>query len=357
MVVYGPAERKMLSRYTIVDGHEDIAFNVLSLQRNFLDEISKVRRANVVKRAGIPTVSLPELEKGNVRIVFATLWVHPLVKSPVSKKVRWKTSEEAHAEALAQLDYYRKIQSEGFVNIIETKSQLKEHLSCQTKVGLVILMEGATPIRTPKEAEDWFNLGVRIIGPAWHKTQYCAGTGSPGPLTEKGKELMAAMENAGLILDISHMADKSFFDALDLFHGNLIASHSNCRKYVSTDRHLTDEMIKTLISRGAVIGTVFYNKFLDPDWKKGGGKEVTLSNVAEHMKHVCDLSGDSLHCAIGSDLDGGFGSESTPQGVDSVAGLQMLGDVLSRDGFSGFDVSNVMADNWIRLLEKALPSS
>jgi membrane dipeptidase len=346
-----------LPRYTIVDGHEDIAFNVLALQRNFLDEISTLRHQSADKKGGIPTVSLPELEKGNVRVVFATLWVHPLVKSPVTKRIRWKTSEEAHVEALAQLNYYREIQNKGFVNIIETKSQLNEHLCGQTKVGLIILMEGATPIRIPKEAKDWFDMGVRIIGPAWHRTQYSAGTGTPGTLTEKGKELMTEMEKAGLILDVSHMADESFFDALDLFHGNIIASHSNCRKYIPTDRHLTDEMIKKLISRGGVIGTVFYNKFLDPNWKKGCKNKVTLLNVNEHMKHICELSGDSLHSAIGSDLDGGFGSESTPQDVDTVADLQKFGDVLGRNGFSGSDTTNIMADNWLRLLERALPGS
>lgn len=258
---------------------------------------------------------------------------------------------------MAQLDYYRRIERQGLVKIIETKKHLKEHLSCKTKVGLVILMEGADPVLTPKDANNWFEAGVRIIAPAWHGTRYSGGTGAPGPLTKEGKELMAEMESAGLILDVSHMAEESFFNAIDLFHGNMIASHSNCRKYVPTDRQLSDEMIKALISRNGVIGTVLFNKFLDPDWERKGKikNEVTFSKVIKHMKNVCELSSDTLHSAIGSDLDGGFGVESVPSEIDTVADLQKLGDALSDSGFRSSDVSNLMAGNWIKLLERALP--
>ena len=136
------------------------------------------------------------------------------------------------------------------------------------KVGFVILMEGADPIRTPDEAKEWFASGVRIVGPAWQKTRYSGGTGAPGPLSKEGKELMKEMERTGLILDTSHMAEESFFEALDLFHGAVIASHSNCRVYTPTDRQLSDEMIRAILKRDGVIGTVLYNKFLDPDWEK-----------------------------------------------------------------------------------------
>jgi len=346
-----------LSRHAIVDGHEDIAFNVLSLRRNFLDKISNVRSKNAFKNEGIPTVSLPELKKGNVRILFATLWVAPCKRSRAPGGLCYRTFEEAHALAKGQLDYYRTIESQGFVRIIRTRAELKEHLTYEKKVGLVILMEGADPILTPREVNEWFKAGVRIVGPAWQRTKYCGGTDAPGPLTKEGRELMAEMESTGMILDLSHMADASFYDALDLFHGNVIASHSNCRKYVPTNRQLTDDMIKALVSRDGVVGTVLFNKFLDRDWKRKGNvkNEVTLSAVIKHMKNVCELSGNTLHSAIGSDLDGGFGAESVPRGIDTVADLQKLGNALGREGFSGAEVSNIMSDNWIRLLERGLP--
>jgi len=217
-------------------------------------------------------------------------------------------------------------------------------------------MEGANPILCPKDAKDWFKAGVRIVAPAWHRTRYSGGTGAPGPLTKIGKELMAEMDASGLILDVSHMAEESFFNALDLFRGEVIASHSNSRRYVPTDRQLSDEMIKTLVSRGSVIGTVLFNGFLKPNWKKGKGKnEVDLASVVKHMDNVCKLVGDSLHSGLGSDLDGGFGAESIPKGMETVADLQKIGEALSKEGFSTSDVSNLMGGNWIRLLERALP--
>jgi membrane dipeptidase len=347
-----------LPRYIIVDAHEDIAFNALSLHRDFLQDISKLRSKKYSKKEGTPTVCLPELQKGNVRVVFATIWVAPCGASHVSKGSCYKTPEEAHAQGMAQLDYYRRIENKGFIKIIETKTQLKEHLSSSnTKLGLVILIEGADPIRAPNELKEWFRAGVRIVGPAWHRTRYSGGTGSPGPLSEEGKKLMAEMESIGMVLDTSHMAEESFFDALDLFHGQVIASHSNCRTLIPTDRHLSDEMIKALTSRNGVIGTAFFNGFLDFDWAKRGRikNEVTLSTVIKHMKHVCELAGDTLHSAVGSDFDGGFGMEAVPSEIDTAADLQKLGKALSIEGFSGSDVSNMMSGNWIRLLERALP--
>ncbi|MGD0996508.1 MAG: membrane dipeptidase [Candidatus Bathyarchaeia archaeon] len=346
-----------MPRYIIVDAHEDIAFNALSLQRDFLQDISKLRSKNYSEKEGTPTICLPELQKGNVRIVFATIWVAPCEASPVSKGSCYKTPEEAHAQGMAQLDYYRRIEHKGLIKIIETKTQLKEHLSSNTKLGLVILMEGADPIRAPNELKEWFGAGVRIVGPAWHRTKYSGGTGAPGPLSQEGKKLMAEMESIGLILDTSHMAEESFFNALDLFHGQVIASHANCRTFIPTDRHLSDEMIKALTSRNGVIGTVLFNQFLDFDWEKRGKvkNEVTLSTVIKHMRHVCELAGDRLHSAVGSDFDGGFGMEAVPSEIDTVADLQKLGNALSSEGFSGSDVSNIMGGNWIRLLERALP--
>ena len=346
-----------MPRYTLVDGHEDIAFNALSLKRDFLQDISKLRNGKASEEEGTPTICLPELEKGNVRIVFATIWAAPYETSSSSIGTCYKTSYEAHEQGIAQLNYYKKIESQGLIQIIETKTQLKALLSSSTKIGLVILMEGADPIRAPKETHDWFRAGVRIVAPAWHRTKYSGGTSAPGPLSKEGKELITEMESAGLILDVSHMSEESFFSALDLFHGNVIASHSNCKSYIPTDRHLSDEMIKAISRRNGVIGTVMYNGFLDPDWKKRGKvkKTVTFSAVIKHMKHVCEIAGDSFHSAIGSDLDGGFGMEEAPSEIDTVADLQKLGDALENDGFSVSEVSNMMGDNWIRLLEKALP--
>ena len=201
----------------IVDAHEDIASNSLMLHRDFLQDISKLRSVDRSSE-GIPTVCLPELIRGNVRVVFATIWVAPCGNGVIDSSPCYRTAEEAHAQALDQLSYYRKLEHDGHVRIIESKSRLEEHLDSDSpKVGFVLLMEGADPIRSPKESREWFQSGVRIIGPAWRKTRYSGGTGAPGSLSAEGRELMGEMESLGYILDTSHMAEQSFFDALDHF--------------------------------------------------------------------------------------------------------------------------------------------
>jgi membrane dipeptidase len=218
-------------------------------------------------------------------------------------------------------------------------------------------MEGADPLITPQEAKNWFDEGVRIIAPAWRRTRYAGGTGAPGPLTADGRELMLEMERAGLILDVSHLADESFSEALDMFHGPALASHSNCRAYVPTDRQLSDEMISALTKRDGVIGTALYNGFLRSDWRdeQGTKSQVTLFDVVKHIQHVCAIAGDSLHAAIGSDFDGGFGMESIPAELDTVADLQKIGGALKAAQLSDTDVENILGGNWLRLLRAALP--
>jgi membrane dipeptidase len=243
------------------------------------------------------------------------------------------------------------------VSLITTRADLDHVLvSPEPQVGFVILMEGADPIVTPEQTQEWFEAGVRIVGPAWSQTRYSGGTRAPGPLTDLGRALMPQLEHAGMILDASHMAEQSFWDALELYHGTVIASHSNCRAYVNTDRQLNDEMIRAIAQRNGVIGMVMYNRFLKEDWDKSARKEaVTLAEVARHAWRICDLTGDVNHVGIGTDFDGGFGVDSVPAEIDTVADLQKLGNALADARFSDDDIANILGLNWVRLLRQALP--
>jgi membrane dipeptidase len=167
------------------------------------------------------------------------------------------------------------------------------------------------------------------------------------------------MARVSLILDVSHMAEESFFQALDQFHGPVLASHSNCRAYVPTDRQLSDEMIQALVKRGGVIGVVLYNDFLLVDWKKNHKvkSDVTLAAAVKQIRHICDIAGDTTHVGLGSDLDGGFGMESIPLEMDNAADLPKIGDALAKAHFTDKEVGNIMAGNWLRFLEESLPSA
>jgi membrane dipeptidase len=216
-------------------------------------------------------------------------------------------------------------------------------------------MEGADPIVTPAQVPEWYRAGVRIVGTSWGQTRYAGGTRAPGGLTPDGRELLPEMEHAGLILDTSHMAEQSFFEALEIYHGAVIASHSNCRAFVNTDRQLSDGMIRSLVERDGVIGSVIYNRFVKADWDTSALKDaVSLTDVMEHMLHICDIAGDANHIGIGTDFDGGFGRESSPREIDTIADLQKLGDVLAAR-FSDEEITGILGGNWIRILRRALP--
>lgn len=345
----------------IVDAHEDIAYNALHHERDVRRSVRRTRELEMARMPccvgpvlGVPDtamVGLPEHRRGGVGLVFSTIFTMPGEQDAVT------------ADAEAQLRYYHDLADETSVRLIANQPALAAHVTewqaerhaALRPIGFVLLMEGADPLRTPADLEDWYARGLRIVGPAWRGTRYCGGTGAPGPLTPLGRDLLAEMQRLGMVLDISHMAEQSFWEALERFSGPVIASHSNCRAFVPTDRHLSDEMIRALAERGAVIGTVLANRFLVDSWTPESGP-VTAESILRHIDHICQLTGSTRHCALGSDFDGGFGVETTPIELDSVADLAAIGDALTRAGYGQDDVTGILGGNWLRLLEGALPT-
>lgn len=347
----------------IVDGHEDIAVNALYAGRDVRLSVQETRakERDAVQtddtdpqsmKPGEAMIGLPELRRGGVGLVFATIFTFP------------REVEEMAQDGLAQLRYYDDLlNSTDGLHLITSKSELaalRADWDAATNpddrpVGLTLLMEGADALRDPSELETWHNAGLRLLGPSWRATRYAGGTGQPGGLTDLGRELLREMDRLGMVLDMSHIAEESFWQALDIFSGPVIASHSNCRAIVPTDRQLTDEMIRAIADRDGVIGTVLFDGFLVDGWQPGSDRQVTIEDVAQHIDHVCQLVGSARHSAIGSDFDGGFGVEFTPVEFDTVADLEKLADVLDRHGYSQDDIAGILGENWLRLLQRALP--
>ncbi|MGD8969563.1 MAG: membrane dipeptidase, partial [Anaerolineae bacterium] len=274
----------------------------------------------------------------------------------------YTTADEAHSLGLAQLDIYRRLADEcDQIALIGTRADLDATLATweteTPQVGIIPLMEGADPIREPAEAEFWFEQGVRLVGLTWASgSRYAGGNRAPGPLTEAGRELLVAMADVGLVLDASHMSDDSFFEALDRFEGQIIASHSNPRARVPGPRQLSDEMIRRLAERGGMIGIAVFNGFLRPGWSMGDAKDlVTVADVAAAVDHVCQTVGDAAHVGLGSDFDGGYGAESTPAEMDTIADLGRVGPALGDLGYSDEQSAAILSDNWLRVLRAALP--
>jgi membrane dipeptidase len=276
----------------------------------------------------------------------------------------YATQDIAHSAAHAQLAWYRLMQSRGHLRLLRTRTDVESHWQSYqrnptaTPLGVILSMEGADPVVTPAQLDEWWALGLRAIGPAHYgRGHYAYGTATDGPLGPRGVELLGRMEQAGILLDATHLSDTSMAEALDVFGGRVLASHHNCRALVAGDRQLTDDQIRRLVARGAVIGVALDAWMLYPGWERGktSPQVVGLTAAADHIDHVCQLAGSALHSGIGSDLDGGFGTEQTPRDVDTVADLQKLAAILDRRGYSREDVEAVFHGNWLRFFTEALP--
>ncbi len=189
----------------------------------------------------------------------------------------------------------------------------------------------------------------------WHygPSAYAHGTGVSGGLTAQGGDLLKAMAEVGMILDLTHLADQSFWEALEIWKGPVLASHNNCRALVPGDRQFDDDQIRAILERDGVIGAVFDSWMLMPGWSHARNSEVTLEAVIDHIDHVCQMAGNARHSAIGGDLDGGYGTEQTPVGLDTIADLQKVPGLLSARGYSTEDIEGIMHGNWLRFFESA----
>jgi membrane dipeptidase len=249
----------------------------------------------------------------------------------------------------------------GEMKQIHNAETLKESLALwetpgpETPICYLLSLEGADSIVSMNHLERAYGNGLRAVGPAHYGPGiYANGTDSTGRLNSAGITLLRAMEQMDMILDVTHLNDDAFWHALDLYRGSIWASHNNCRSLVDHNRQFSDEMIRELINRNAVIGVALDAWMLVPDWIRGKSDpvrdKVTLDLVADHIDHICQLAGNTLHAGIGSDLDGAFGKEQCPDDLETIADLQLIPDLLRKRGYSGSDIRNIMQQNFVRFL-------
>lgn len=351
----------------VFDAHLDLAWNAIDWNRNLLLPVAEIRRAEQGmpgKGRGVNTVSYPELRRGQVFLTISTLLPRLLRIDQMPQIQRYTTMEAAYGAAHGQLAYYRGLEQRGFLRWIKNAATLDQHVAAWKKpgdhhdepLGFILSMEGADSVLSPQQVHEWWEAGLRIIGPAHYGVSpYAHGTGTEGGLFPLGPELLKNMEQVGMILDVTHLSDQCFDEALDIYGGPVLASHHNCRALVPNQRQLTDDQIKRLISRGAVIGTALDDWMLYPGWIRGATSPelVKLEAMVDHIERVCQLAGNARHAAIGTDLDGGFGKEQSPCDLDTIADLQRVPEMLRHRGFDATAVEGIMHGNWVRFFRQA----
>ena len=351
----------------IVDAHLDLSMNAMEWNRDLRKSITDIREREkgMTDKAdrGNGVVNFEELRKGNIGLVVATqIARYVALGNPLPG---WNSPEQAWAQTQGQRMWYKEMESCGELTPITDLESLEKHLvkwetdsSADKSIGYILSLEGADSMITVDYLEKAYWYGLRALGPAHYGPgRYAMGTDATGGLRPKGKELLKEMERLNIILDATHLSDDSFWEALDNFNGHVWTSHHNCRALVDHNRQLSDDMIKELISRGAVIGGVLDAWMMVPNWIRGKSNSIelncNLNKLMDHYDHICQLAGNANHIGIGSDLDGAYGKEQSPYDIETIADLQNIETLLAKRGYSEADIKKVMNGNCLRFLRKA----
>lgn len=355
----------------IVDGHLDLSMNALQWNRDLLASAYTIRtQENYTpgKGRGQGTVAFPEMRQGRLALSFATLIARSTGR-PVPH-LDYPTPIQSYGVAKGQLAYYRALERQGHVRIICDAAHLDAHIdewaawdarqggdapANTPPLGFVISMEGADPILDPGQLEEWWQAGLRLLGLTHYGPgRYAGGTGTEAGLGKLAGPLLSEMARCGMVLDLTHCSDRSFWEALERFPGPVHASHNNCRALVPHQRQFSDEQIRAIIERGGVIGAALDCWMLNPGWRHGDdNRAIALNDAVNHIDHICQLAGNSRHVGIGTDLDGGFGREGSPHDLDTIADLQRMVALLGQRGYPSSEIAGIMHGNWLAFLREA----
>jgi len=365
----------------IFDAHLDLSMNALEWNRDLRWSQERIRRwelsMNDKVDRGNNTVCFPEMRRGGIGICVATQIARN--SGYFHKLPGWSSPEQAWAQTQGQLAWYREMEEQGELVQIRNRAQLDKHLELwrngpneddlrdvaidsrtprkKRPIGYILSLEGADSIVTLKHLERSYNDGLRALGPAHYGPgRYAHGTDATGPLTPIGRDLLKEMQRLGIILDVTHLCDETFWEALELYDGPLWASHQNCRTLAPWNRQFADDQIKAVAERGGVLGMAFDAIMMIPGWVHKRSKpaefQLKIERICDHIDHMCQLTGSAKHVGIGTDLDGGYGKEQTPMDMDSIADLQTIPGLLRQRGYSEKDIEGIMWRNFIDFLRR-----
>jgi len=352
----------------LFDAHLDLSMNALEWNRDLTQPLADIRarEAHLSDKPdrGRGVVSLPELRRGGIGLCVATQIARYV--EPGSPLPGWHSQAQAWAQTQGQLAWYQAMEAVGEMVQIRDLAGLQTQLnrwqtaeSPQTvPVGYILSLEGADSLVTLDHLGKAYEQGLRAIGPAHYGPGvYAYGTDSEGPLKPRGRDLLREMDRLGMILDVTHLCDTCFWEALELYQGPVWASHNNCRALVPHQRQYSDDQIRAILERGGFIGLALDAWMMVPGWVRGLSTPesigLRLEHILDHLDHICQLAGNADHVGIGSDLDGAFGREQCPADLESIADLQRLPELMQKRGYTAEEAEKFAWKNGIRFLERA----
>lgn len=349
------------------DAHLDLAY----LAENGRDLHADLRSCR--GRYQPASITLPSMVAGGVRNCLATIFTEGVDPRKADEETGAFTypfgdADAAYRAGMRQLLLYNAWRDAGVIRQMPRKghgpiepSSTESIPECPLEGGpinLGILVECADPITDPDELEMWVERGVVAIGMAWwHQSRYAGGNGtdhtrSGNGLTDLGRALVERMDQLDVVHDLSHLSQRSVHDLLSMTDRPVIASHSNCRELMgdpnslSNQRHQSDETIAEIANRGGVIGINLLSSFLQPGLRDKGRADMEW--IVRHIEHICEIAGNTTSVGLGSDMDGGFGADELPEGINTPSDLSHIGEALRNHGWSDTDIAGFTHQNWLR---------
>lgn len=285
-------------------------------------------------------VDLPRLLESGVDLQIFAVYIQPEYKI-----------ERALHRALQVIDrFYKELHDHEDKMMLFTKVSDVREAEKHGKIAAMLSIEGGEAVEADLGILRMLHrLGLRAMTLTWNeRNQIADGAGegrTKGGLTNFGVELVKEMNNIGMVVDVSHLSDPGFFDAIETTTKPVIASHSNCRAICNHRRNLTDDMIKILADNGGVMGMNFSAAFVDENKEK-----ATLERVLDHVGHIVKVASVD-HVGIGSDFDG---IENTPKGLEDVTRMPYLTEGLLKRGYKEDDIRKILGENFLRVFSEVI---
>ena len=331
-------------------------------------------------------ISLDKARAGNLGAEFFSIWADPETTRGHFAQATFDMIDSVYEQAARHPD--RMMMAFSVADI--------ERAHKERKLAALMGIEGGHAIENDIHLlHDYYRLGVRYMTLSWSNTNEWADSSGDiddpqvqhhGGLTDFGKQVVLEMNRMGMMVDISHVADKTFFDAIAISRAPVIASHSSARALTNHPRNMTDDMLRAVAKNGGVVQTNFYSAFIDENYRKAAeaqqkqaeaavearvaelkaaGKPVTyldkdqverewaaklprppLKSLIDHIDHVAKVAGVD-HVGLGSDFDGVSGA--MPEGIDSAADLPKITQALLNRGYSEKDIRKILGGNLLRV--------